>query len=423
MKELTQEKIRDLSAEYFLHDLDQEDLKKLEAAVLADDGAKAIFSDAARDEWLIHNVHHYADDRIIHFAPRRKRRHKIQAIAASAAILVSLGTLVLSRTLSFSPFADKNDEVQLTQAVAEVADLFVLEGDAVSVVNSGRVEKLSGSSVIRTGDRIVVPPGARLIYRYLGEDTLIEIEGNSLVEVSNHEGAKRIHMSHGELHADVAKQTEGKPMRVSTRHAEAVVLGTSFSIIARDVTRLSVTHGRVRFTPLDSDESVEVGAGRYAETGEDELSVATEFVQRVFLPVFEKTLNLTQQDRYIAVDPERNYKGLIKFDLEEIQGEIIEARLRLHVVNYRKDYGGSGDVRLFRLSDPDQPNGHRSQISAYRGRVGGGMDLEFEVDPSALADGINSLLIVMDKGGNDFWFSSSKGVASPRLELKVTPSE
>jgi hypothetical protein len=59
------------------------------------------------------------------------------------------------------------------------------------------------------------------------------------------------------------------------------------------------------------------------------------------------------------------------------------------------------------------------QISQYVGKVGAGMDLEFDINPAKLTEGINTLMIAQDEGGNDFWFSSSKGAVAPQLLLKL----
>jgi hypothetical protein len=220
-------------------------------------------------------------------------------------------------------------------------------------------------------------------------------------------------------------------MKLSTRDAEAVVLGTSFELQAGETTRLAVTEGRVQFRSIHGPNKVIVEGGFMAEASREANWFVERFRTERFKPTYDTTINQpgspehTRNQNYIVVDPKRRLMGLVTFNLGDIDGEIREARLRLRVMQMAQDFGGNGNVRLFRtVPDADWSTGvpaPRYQISHYRGRVGAGMDLEFEIPPDQLEGGVLSLLLTLDRKGNDFWFSSSEGAIAPELILKVVP--
>ena len=51
----------------------------------------------------------------------------------------------------------------------------------------------------------------------------------------------------------------------------------------------------------------------------------------------------------------------------------------------------------------------------YKGNLAAWMDLTLIIEADKLKPGLNSLLIMLDEGGNDFWFSSSQGPRCPEL--------
>lgn len=76
---------------------------------------------------------------------------------------------------------------------------------------------------------------------------------------------KRLSLDRGTLSAEVVRQD--RPMVVTTPHAEARVLGTTFQLTvdpAAGSTRLDVTKGRVRLTRLSDGRFTDVGPGQFA---------------------------------------------------------------------------------------------------------------------------------------------------------------
>ncbi|MDF7826634.1 FecR domain-containing protein [Pontiellaceae bacterium B12227] len=411
MNQLDSSKEPDLISEYFLRDLSPEELQQLQTLLASDPNARIQFVELGRDEWLLHHVHHQESHKIISLNPRSNRRRRIRAIAAAAALVVTLGTLLYSKSATITEMIASKPSAP---AIASVTDFFVLEGEAISVVNDGHVRKLNAVSKIREGDRVVIPPGCQLSFQYLEEETEISLDGGALVHIAEHQGAKRIRLDRGWLMADVAKQPKDKPMRVMTRDAEVVVLGTSFEVFAEQITRLSVTEGAVRFNSKHTGHSVVVKSGFFADSTEGpEPTVPFSMVH--LLAVETGSMHHQKHLRMIAVDPVRNFEGMLKFDLSKVHGKILEARLRLRVMAQGNDYGGRGDLRLFRTMENDA----RAEVAHFSGGVGKNKDLIMDLNPELLTSGINRFELTLDEGGNDFWFSASDGPVAPVLELKV----
>ena len=112
------------------------------------------------------------------------------------------------------------------------------------------------------------------------------------------------------------------------------------------------------------------------------------------------------------------------FDLGEVSGRIIEARLQLRAVQGLRERGEEGVFRLHRLSPaahPDRPAsfGKQTQVAYFKGRVDHDMLLEMVVDPEQLENGINNFELSLDEGGNDCWFTPASSGTPPRMILKV----
>ena len=413
MNRTDQKQSAGLIADYFVRDLSVEELGRLQHVLENDTDARAQFAAAGRDEWLLHHVHHLENTPMVYFNPRRSRTRRIRAIAAAAAVIASLSTVFYAQKATISEMMASKPSAPV---IARVSECFTLEGQAISVVNDGKVRKLSSNARIYSGDRVVIPPGCQLSFQYLEESTEIRLEGDSLVQVADNDGAKRIRLDRGRLFAEVAPQRKDKPLRVATRDAEVVVVGTSFEVFADELTRLSVLTGKVRFISRASGKSALVSSGCFAESSADSMTPRPYRLLHLN-PVEDYTQNLTD-DRFIAVDPVRNYKGFLTFDLGRVKGRILEAGLRLRVNAWKKDYGGEGDVRLF-----CKRYGNLQEAARFSGGIDKGKDLVLDINTKMLHSGVNSFVVTLDPGGNDFWFSSSRGSCPPVLELKVSESD
>lgn len=415
MNEIDTSKPSDLVSEYYLRQLSSAELNTLQDLLRSDPDARLQFVDLGRDEWLLHHIHHLESHKTVIFNPRRTRKIKIQLIAAAAAIVATLGTVLYSKSATISEMMASRPSAAV---IARVTDFSVFEGQAISVVNDGHVRKLNADSKIRLGDRLVIPQGCQLSFQYLEEQTEISLDGGTRVYITDDNGAKRIRLEQGRLMAEVDKQAPEKPMRVVTRDAEVVVLGTAFELFAENSTRLSVSSGSVRFSSKNSKNSVVVKSGYFVDSTDGPIA-SVPFRMVHLLPTETQSPNARVDQRLIVVDPVRNYRGLLCFDLKGIQGRILEAKLRMRVMGCGQDAGGSGDLRLYRVCPGMNGNGRRVEVAVFSGGAGKGKDLVMDLDPSLLGDGKNEFLMALDDGGNDFWFSSAGSSVPPILELKV----
>lgn len=96
------------------------------------------------------------------------------------------------------------------------------------------------------------------VLRWDGGATTITLRDGAEAVVLD-DDPKILELRAGELEADVAPQKE--PMVLRTPQAEAVVLGTKFTL---STTRLEVTEGRVKLTRSSDGAAVEVAAGQVA---------------------------------------------------------------------------------------------------------------------------------------------------------------
>ena len=115
---------------------------------------------------------------------------------------------------------------------------------------------LAGATYLLLGGERVLH-GPQVLRWDAGATTITLRDGAEVVVLD--EDPKILELRAGEIEADVAPQKA--PMVLRTPQAEAVVLGTKFTLSA---TRLEVTEGRVRLTRSADGAAVEVAAGQVA---------------------------------------------------------------------------------------------------------------------------------------------------------------
>ena len=127
----------------------------------------------------------------------------------------------------------------------------------------------SGSIVPKAGDTIRTESSASATVKF-ADGTILHLEPGteiSLQAVSNppRPGGKQLKLITGSLSADVAKQPDGLPLLIETRHALVTVVGTEFDLsVATNQTALEVTHGLVKMTGAGAAQPVSVAAGEFA---------------------------------------------------------------------------------------------------------------------------------------------------------------
>ena len=420
-------KIEDLAAEYFLRDLSDGELERLQEALRRNPSLREEFAESARDEWLLHHVHADMGQVPTAVVPMPKpRTHPAPALAVAALVALFLG-LIGVIWINQKP----SGEQLSVSPVATLTSMFVLGGDDIKASNNGSVRVLEEGSRLYSGDSVRIPAGGRLSFQYEGEETSLHSTTASRFVLTHADGAKWIDLKYGELQADVEKQKTGAPMRITTKDAEAVVLGTSFELSSSEFTRLAVTSGRVGFQSLsNAEQKVEVSGGFLASSNQPENWKAEPFVVHEWKPVMDHTINGRGKKGYLIIDPKRKLSGFLQFDCGDLNDTVMEAKLQLRVEKYGSESGGDGLVRLYVVSEGESEEGRETysetsleEIASYEGKLGAGMDLVFDLPRERVRKGKNTFVLRLEKGGNDFWFSSSEGRQSPLLKVKMAGLE
>lgn len=150
--------------------------------------------------------------------------------------------------------------VFVSDAERPLMTVVALNGPFEWTGDAGRV-----SSEIMVGDRLpggtmqMLAPDAWAEFEFPDQSS-VTLTGLSAVTISGDQ-QKEIHLRHGSLSADVQPQRVGHPMLVKTPSAELKVLGTKFDVEAvSELTRLTVSEGRVRIKRLVDGKEVDVPA-------------------------------------------------------------------------------------------------------------------------------------------------------------------
>ena len=176
----------------------------------------------------------------------------------AVAALLCLGTAGLLVPM----FTGGGPAKQSMQAQVELADpdVIIVRGESEFAAEPG--------VAIHPGDIVVTPERGAAVIRYVNESTSVSLSVATRARFGAENGGKRIELLDGRVSCDVDMQPQGRPMMLHTRDARAVVLGTRFTLAARDAhTRLAVTEGAVRFEDARTRRSVKTAAGWMAEVG------------------------------------------------------------------------------------------------------------------------------------------------------------
>ncbi|TQV70510.1 DUF5060 domain-containing protein [Exilibacterium tricleocarpae] len=116
----------------------------------------------------------------------------------------------------------------------------------------------------------------------------------------------------------------------------------------------------------------------------------------------------------------------LKFDVSGISGTVTDVKLELQV----STDPGNGNIAVFRgqsnnwsestLSTATAPAAG-AEVGNRNGTWSSGVSYTLEIDSLVSANGVVSLVLDMDAGGNDVAFSAREGAAQPRLIVTYTP--
>ena len=130
---------------------------------------------------------------------------------------------------------------------------------------------------------------------------------------------------------------------------------------------------------------------------------------------------------YLKIQPGRRISYL-KFSVAT-GGTVTNAILKLKCIGD----GGNGTIRAYlgsnnnwtetTLTDANKP-AMVSEISSLTGTLTVGAEYTWNLSTAITADGTYTIILVMDTGGNDAWFSSDEGSTQPELEISYSaPNE
>lgn len=183
--------------------------------------------------------------------------------AAAAAVMLAVATLYRGSTPQSSGnaflarLAEVQGEVRVVTAAGQVLEardgLEVLAGYEVRTNGDG------GHALVRYAD------GTQLV---LGPETRLRVESDGGPDVPG--TGKRAFLLAGLVHADVARQSEGRAMMLTTPHAVIRVLGTRFrSAALPQATRVELDEGRVEVTRTRDGQSVVVEQDRFTVAAQE----------------------------------------------------------------------------------------------------------------------------------------------------------
>ncbi len=97
------------------------------------------------------------------------------------------------------------------------------------------------------------------------EATTVALGGQTRMRLEHGSSGKRWSLDQGRIEVHAAHQPDGRPLRISTTHGEAEVVGTTFSLSARKTaTWLQVEEGSVRLHPSPEQQGLLVPAGQFS---------------------------------------------------------------------------------------------------------------------------------------------------------------
>ncbi len=152
------------------------------------------------------------------------------------------------------------------RTVVAVADLERVQGDVRVVSDGAEAAARAGTGLVPEQGVRTFGPESAAVLKY-SDGTRIHVGAETRVErlLERPGGGKTIVLARGQLAADVQRQPAGQPLLIATPLAEAVVLGTRFTLTAgASVTRLEVREGKVRLTRLPDRKAADVSAGHFA---------------------------------------------------------------------------------------------------------------------------------------------------------------
>jgi ferric-dicitrate binding protein FerR (iron transport regulator) len=245
----------ELIQRYFLGTISESDATELDRRLRDDPAVRAEFAAMAR---LDTNLRDAASS-----VPNTNRGPGERPLGARFGILFGLGAAaaLMLAVLLFSQFRPETPGHANAPVRAPVARIADLNGSVTWIGDGGRVDQSPQVGDELTGGSLEVlslDSWAEIVF---ADGSSVWVSGPAGLTLSDGAAGKLIRLREGDLSLQVSPQPTGKPLRLITPSAEAVVLGTQFNVTANPAsTSLTVNEGRVRVTRLADGSVQEVAA-------------------------------------------------------------------------------------------------------------------------------------------------------------------
>lgn len=178
----------------------------------------------------------------------------------------------------FGLFALLSPDSRLIQGNPIISDV----DSGVMIVRRGRKIPATENMTLTRNDIIEVSAAGVARIRYLDEETILVLQPCASIQILSDKSGKCIKLIHGNIHATVARQPVGKPMRVLSEDGVVEVMGTRLVFGTDDhVTRVDTLEGSVALVSEKSGEKQVVKAGDYAQVDKQGILTAGTTVPRV----------------------------------------------------------------------------------------------------------------------------------------------
>ena len=238
----------ELVQSYFLGSISDDELAELDRRLGGDAKLRAQFAATARLETNLRDAASSVSG--TGEGPRKtvRRSRGNLMIGLGAAAVLALCAILVSQ---FRPGSSR-------QPIARIAEL---NGSVTWIADGRQTEERLAVGAELTGGALEVSSLNSWAEVVFGDGSSVWVSGPAVVTLSDGTEGKLIRVREGDLSLDVSPQPPGRPMRVITPSAEAVVLGTQFNISANSSsTSLTVNEGRVRVMRLADGSIQEVEA-------------------------------------------------------------------------------------------------------------------------------------------------------------------
>jgi len=248
----------ELIQRYFLGTISESDATELDRRLRDDAAVRAEFAAMAR---LDTNLRDASSS-----VPNTNRGSSEGPPGARFSILIGLGAAaaLMLAVLLFSQFLPETPghaNAPLSASIARIADL---NGSVTWIGDGGRVDESPKVGDELTGGSLEVLSLDSWAEVVFADGSSVWVSGPAGLTLSDGEAGKLIRLREGDLSLEVSPQPTGKPLRLITPSAEAVVLGTQFNVTANPAsTSLTVNEGRVRVTRLADGSVQEVAANQW----------------------------------------------------------------------------------------------------------------------------------------------------------------